>query len=283
MHGLCTHQLGWLSVSVYVHICAHPSPVYEACPPVQECADPSATARLYLNCCEPLWLHVTAPSWLLSQGRMSCYSVSAVHIPCDLFLACCRTCPSPTTATYVLLLGIQRGYEAQAAAVDWILARDWPQKAEPDPSLAGPIGSRNSNLQAGQEAAQDSDSTSIDTQDVLGVTAAEAIGLADTASSSQPASQHNMQDEAAPTAQQPTQRPEQPPSLVVLLSRLQQLLRDWDPEQGCSVQLALAMEGLQHATGLPRHVLQDVVVRLVSGPDIRVSRLPWSEPLLCGC
>jgi hypothetical protein len=165
------------------------------------------------------------------------------------------------TATDLLLLGIQRGTEAQAEAVDWILARDWPQKLQPEWTAAGVGGFPIISLLAGQQAAQDSDTSSMDTQQVLGSTAAEAFGLLDTASSNRPPSTHPKQ-----------QQQQEQESLEVLLTRLQALLHEWDADQGCAVQLAIALEGLQRASGLPRPLLRDVVICLGSCPHTGVSR-----------
>jgi hypothetical protein len=95
-------------------------------------------------------------------------------------------CPGRFTATYLLLLAIQRGAEAQAAAVDWILARDWPQGAAGAEGAAGGRGDApGGSPQPGRaptpaEAGEDS---SVDTAQLLGREAADALSLADTASS----------------------------------------------------------------------------------------------------
>jgi hypothetical protein len=94
----------------------------------------------------------------------------------------CRVCPGRFSATYLLLLGVQRGTEAQAAAVDWILARDWPQGAGGEGGDAsGPIDLTGSSPKHSGNST--GDSSSLDTQQVLGGAAAEAMRLADTASS----------------------------------------------------------------------------------------------------
>jgi hypothetical protein len=89
--------------------------------------------------------------------------------------------PSRLTAIYLLLLGIQRGHEAQAAAVDWILARDWAAAGSEEEDASSTV-----DLTGGSQQQSDGpagDSSSLDTQQLLGSTAAEAMRLADTASS----------------------------------------------------------------------------------------------------
>jgi hypothetical protein len=92
-------------------------------------------------------------------------------------------CPGRFSATYLLLLAIQRGTEAQAAAVDWILGRDWPQGAGgvQEEEEGGPIDLTDASPQHSGTSA--GNSSSLDTQQLLGSAAAEAIRLADTASS----------------------------------------------------------------------------------------------------
>jgi hypothetical protein len=91
-------------------------------------------------------------------------------------------CPGRFSATYLLLLGIQRGSEAQVAAVDWILGKDWPVAADGAEALED---SANSGLEPtwGCTPAEHMDTSSMDTQQLLGHDAAEAIHLADTATS----------------------------------------------------------------------------------------------------
>jgi hypothetical protein len=101
---------------------------------------------------------------------------------------CHRTYPGRFTATYLLLLAIERGYEAQAAAVDWIVGKDWPQAAdtaaqqeETDEDILMGLDSSspvNAPAFAGSE-----NGSSMDTQQLLGGDAADALQLADTASS----------------------------------------------------------------------------------------------------
>jgi len=95
-------------------------------------------------------------------------------------------CPSRFTATYLLLLAIPCGYAAQAAAVDWILGKDWPAAAggaEEDPT--SPVDLTGGSPQRGWRSAPTASggSSSLDTQQLLGSTAAEAIRLTDTACS----------------------------------------------------------------------------------------------------
>jgi hypothetical protein len=91
-------------------------------------------------------------------------------------------CPGRFTATYLLLLAIQRGYEAQAAAVDWILGGDWPAAAGGAGEDAGsPVDPTGGSPQQTNTSAKEG--SSLDTQQLLGADAAEAMRLADTASS----------------------------------------------------------------------------------------------------
>jgi hypothetical protein len=98
----------------------------------------------------------------------------------------CRVCPGRFFATFLLLLGIQRGYEAQAAAVDWILGKNWSTASggaadgeEEDWLMA--INGNSSPLQGASDDSEDD--SSMDTQQLLGRDAADAIRLGDTASS----------------------------------------------------------------------------------------------------
>jgi hypothetical protein len=95
-------------------------------------------------------------------------------------------CPGRFTASYLLLLAIQRGYEAQAAAVDWILGKDWPADAADGLVHGGPGGpadAPNSSLGYDPALHDAHHTSSMDTQQLLGHDVAEALQLADTATS----------------------------------------------------------------------------------------------------
>lgn len=98
----------------------------------------------------------------------------------------CRVYPGRFFATFLLLLAIQRGYEAQAAAVDWIVGKDWSPTSggaadgeEEDWLMA--LNGNSSPLQGASDNSEDN--SSMDTQQLLGRDAADAIRLGDTASS----------------------------------------------------------------------------------------------------
>jgi hypothetical protein len=180
----------------------------------------------------------------------------------------CRTCPGRFTATYILLLAIQRGTEAQAEAVDWILGRDWPQAAQEGED--GPVDLTGSSPQRSQApaSAADGDTSSLDTQQLLGSAAAAAVGLADTASSR---AKQNPSYQAARARKRAAQQHVgadvaggaaagggRPPANVYLYSventvrRYLEEARDY----GAVVGFAGMVEELAGTTGLPLHVLE---------------------------
>jgi hypothetical protein len=130
------------------------------------------------------------------------------HIVPPMWTGGCRAVPGRFTATYLLLLGIQRGYKAQAAAVDWILGKDWPQAAGDAQTLDGNPADAPGGSGCNPASRDGDETSSMDTQQLLGHDAAEAIHLADTATSSSnpPATQVQRQPAAqpdVPAAQQP--------------------------------------------------------------------------------
>jgi hypothetical protein len=124
------------------------------------------------------------------------------YVQCKFLIAAytCRVCPGRFTATYLLLLAIQRGYEAQAAAVDWILGRDWPQGVE---GVQAARGSGDSPISSqGATPDEEMDTSSMETQQLLGRDAAEALQLADTATSQSVRAQQQQVARAVPHGQQ---------------------------------------------------------------------------------
>jgi hypothetical protein len=181
-------------------------------------------------------------------------------------------CPGRFTATYLLLLGIQRGPEAQAAAVDWILARDWPQEVHPKDPTGGSQCVSATAFSAG-------DSSSLDTQQLLGGGAAAAIHLADTASSRGVQKQQHKAQQAG-SQPQAAAAPEDTPGTTSawFAGNVRCILNtfvDTSQMAGRAMDAADAIESLAGVTGLPFDTLQDELTSLVIDLDkVRNGRVP---------
>jgi hypothetical protein len=177
------------------------------------------------------------------------------------FSAYCRVCPSPTTATYLLLLGIQRGYEAQAAAVDWILAKDWPQAAAAGDGAGGGRDAPGGSPNRRHSPTPDDDDSSVDTQQLLGREAAEALSLSDTASSRM---KQAARYQAAMAGDGPAPQAADAPADVqggrdaapMLQDRVEPLLREYMLQAAVGAPRTQALQQLGELTGLPGPLLE---------------------------